>query len=70
MIDFLRSNPWCSREEYTWGLSVAQIKLASYDFTHIEYLMSEEDRKKRRKNTTIVSGGDARQFSDLGVPII
>ena len=37
MVDFLRLNPYVTREEYMWKWTVPQIKLASYDFSHIEY---------------------------------
>ncbi len=42
MIDFLRANTWCSQEEYKWRMTVPQVRLASMDFTHIEYLSDEE----------------------------
>lgn len=37
-MDFLRANPFVSREEYIWGWTVPQIKLAGMDFSHMEYL--------------------------------
>lgn len=73
MIDFLRSNPWCSREEYMWELSVPQITLASSDFTHLEYLMTKEEMEKERRNISITTGKDVGKFAslynDLGKPI-
>ncbi len=74
MIDFLRSNPWCSKEEYMWGMSVAQVKLASYDFSHVEYLndkaakAAEED--KNFKTVVLSDDNSAALLNDLGKPII
>ena len=50
MIDFLRSNTWCSLEEYLWGLSVPQIQLSASDFSHINYTKRKADRSKRKKH--------------------
>lgn len=68
MIDFLRANPWCSLEEYMWEMTVPQIKLASIDFSHVEYLSD----KKNKNNTgkVINSGDDLKNMNDLGIPII
>lgn len=68
MIDFLRANPWCSREEYMWEMTIPQIKLASIDFSHVEYL--SENKSKKREGKVINSGDDLKNMNDLGVPII
>lgn len=47
MIDFLRANPFVSREEYMWGMTIPQITLASMDFTRVEY----KKEKKEEKNS-------------------
>lgn len=47
MCDFLKANPWCSRDEYLWGMTIPQVKLASIDFTHTEYLASDEQKEKK-----------------------
>lgn len=75
MIDFLRANTWCSQEQYKWGMTVPQVRLASMDFTHIEYLSDSEKNKrdsKLRNATTIGSGAedDLKNLNDLGIPII
>lgn len=67
MVDFLRANTWCSREEYLWQMTVPQVRLASMDFSHVEYL--SDDEKKRMKNKG-VSLGHPGLNNDLGVPII
>ena len=67
MIDFLRANPWCSREEYLWGITVAQVRLASLDFSHVEYT----DKDNNNQHTiNIESADDLKNLSDLGFPII
>lgn len=77
MIDFLRTNTWCSQEEYKWQMTVPQVRLASMDFTHIEYLSDKEikDNKKKNKNkaknTTVINGAeDFKNLNDLGIPIL
>lgn len=74
MIDFLRANTWCSQEEYKWGMTVPQVRLASMDFTHMEYLSDSEKKKqdgKLRNATTIANGADdLKNLNDLGIPII
>lgn len=73
MIDFLRANTWCSQEEYKWGMTVPQVRLASMDFTHIEYLSDSEKKKQndKLKNATVINGAeDLKNLNDLGIPII
>lgn len=62
MVDFLRANAWCSLDQYMWGMSMAQIQLASMDFTRTEYLNKED------KNTIVIGeddDGDYEQFKKL-----
>lgn len=74
MIDFLRANPWCSREEYTWGMSMPQIELASVDFSHVEYLKTKEEKEREKRNIKIMGGDDIKRMvalrNDLGIPVI
>lgn len=75
MIDFLRANTWCSQEEYKWQMTVPQIRLASMDFTHIEYLSDKEKKDNKKKNkaksTTVINGAeDFKNLNDLGIPIL
>ena len=64
MVDFLKANPYVTREEYMWEWTVPQIKLASYDFTHVRYL-SEKEAKANEK-----CYDDPQDFvNDLGIPI-
>lgn len=73
MIDFLRSNTWCSREEYLWGMSVAQVQLSSIDFTHIDYDKRKHGGKTKGKGKsfkTITSGDTFANMTDVGSRII
>lgn len=65
MTDFLRQNPFVSKEEYLWEWTVPQIKLSSFDYTHVIYF-NEKDAKKRHAKR-IESGEDL--LNDLGIPL-
>lgn len=65
MIDFLRSNTWCSRDEYLWEMTVGQVRLSSFDFSHVQYL-----NKNKKKVSKIGSADDLKNLNDLGLPII
>lgn len=67
MIDFLRTNTWCSQEEYKWRMTVPQIRLASIDFTRIEYLSDSQKRNDKLKDATVL---DDANLNDLGIPIL
>lgn len=67
MIDFLRANTWCSQEEYKWRMTVPQIRLASVDFTRIEYLSDSEKKNNKLKDATVL---DDANLNDLGIPIL
>lgn len=77
MVDFLRENTWCSPEQYKWELTVAQVRLMSYDFTHIEYLDKDKIKKSgksvgtgAKKAVTLGNLDDLKNLSDFGIPII
>lgn len=65
MVDFLRSNTWCSQEHYIWGMSIPQIKLASCDFTHVVTLDKPEE-----ETINIDSVEDLLNLQNMGIPII
>ena len=67
MIDFLRANTWCSQEAYKWRMTVPQIRLASVDFTRIEYLSDSEKKNNKLKNAMVL---DDANLNDLGIPIL
>lgn len=50
MIDFLKANPYVTREEYLWKWTIPQIRLASYDFTHVRYLSEKESENKNAQS--------------------
>lgn len=64
MIDFLRQNPYVTKEQYMWEWTVPQIKLATFDFTHIVYLSEEQVKMKKGKKLD-----ENSLISDLGVPL-
>lgn len=66
MVDFLKANPYVSRDEYMWKWTVPQIRLASYDFTHVRYLSEEE---AKMKNAKVYDLDDEVIKNDLGIPI-
>lgn len=71
MIDFLRTNTWCSQEEYKWQMTVPQVRLASMDFTHIEYLSDNEKQNGNLQNAKVINGAeDLKNLNDLGIPIL
>jgi len=76
MVDFLRSNPWCSRDEYLWKMTVGQVRLASFDFSHVEYLPDKKrkgGKKKMSAGQWLMAqgvGDDAKNTNDLGKKII
>lgn len=49
MVDFLKNNPYVTREEYLWEWTIPQVKLATYDNTHVVYLSEKEAKKRARK---------------------
>ena len=55
-------------------MTVPQVRLASMDFTHIEYLSDEEKKNKQNKNlknaTVLDSSDGSTNLNDLGIPII
>lgn len=53
-MDFLKVNNHVTKEQYMWEWTVPQIKLASYDTTHI---VSIPD-KKEKKNETVINDGE------------
>ncbi len=65
MIDFLKNNPSVTKQEYMWEWTVPQVKLASYDFTHVRYLSEKE---KERKKVKVVNSLDDLK-NDLNMPI-
>jgi len=69
MIDFLRANPWCSQEEYKWRMTVPQIRLASFDFSHVEY-RGKDNGITVEDTISIDSGEELDNLTDLGIPVL
>lgn len=76
MIDFLRANTWCSREEYLWNMTVPQVRLAATDFSHVDY--NEKKAQRKHKNSkqhtstkrTINNAEQLKNLTDFGAKII
>lgn len=66
MVDFLKQNPYVTREEYVWEWTIPQIRLAAYDFTHVKYLSEEEAKMKKAKVCDLEQNV---LKNDLGIPI-
>lgn len=65
MIDFLKANPYMTKDEYMWEWTLPQINLASMDFTHTVYLSEKQAKKVKAKKYD-----DPKEFmNDLGLPI-
>ena len=66
MADVLKANPYITREEYMWEWTIPQIRLISFDFTHVKYLTEEEQEDKNA-----IKYNDVNDFiNDFGIPKI
>lgn len=70
MIDFLKANPYVTRDEYLWSWSVPQVQLAMFDNTHIEYLSEEQAKIEKRRKEAVRYDSAAALANDLGNAII
>lgn len=65
MVDFLKQNPYVTREQYMWEWTIPQIRLASYDYTHVNYLSDGEkgnNKSKKYDDPDVL-------MNDLGIPV-
>lgn len=67
MIDFIKNNPTVTKEQYMWEWTIPQIRLASYDFTHIVYLHNKDKKKAKAAAQTFNTADDL--LNDLGMPV-
>lgn len=65
MIDFIKNNQTVTIEQYKWELTIPQIKIASHDFTHVEYI----SEKKAKSNQVRSYDNPYDLMNDLGIPI-
>lgn len=65
MIDFLKTNPYVTREEYLWQWTIPQVRLASCDFTHVKYYSDEEAEKRKTRKQAINTIEDLMR---VGIP--
>ena len=64
MVDFLKTNPYVSLDDYMWKMNPCLIKLMSVDNTRVHYL---SDKEKERRKSKYIDGSNIT--SDLGMPI-
>ena len=69
MIDFLRANPYVSREEYLWKWTIPQVKLASLDYSHVEYLTEEQAKVEKNRKNAVHIDNVMDLVNDLGIPV-
>lgn len=67
MTDFLKTNPYVTKDEYMWKWTIPQVKLSSFDFTHVETTRATDKKKKSDKNATRINSGEDL-IADLGIP--
>lgn len=76
ITDYLKANPYLSREEVMWGMSVPYLKISTYDTTHVVYLSEkqakeykQEQRKANAKKKSAGITDDPEEFARaLGIP--
>lgn len=64
-VDFLKTHPFISMEEYKWQINPAMVKIMSLDNTHIRHISEKEAAMRKSK---IIDGGNL--MNDLGMPIL
>ena len=69
MIDFLRANPYVSKEEYLWQWTIPQVKLASRDYSHVEYLTEEQAKVEENRKNAVHIDNVMDLVNDLGIPV-
>lgn len=68
MIDFIKANPSVSRDEYLWEWTIPQIKLASFDNTHVEYLTEKQAKIEKQRRYAMRYDTAKGLATDLGIP--
>lgn len=63
-MDFLKNFPFVTKDEYMWKWTVPQVKLASADYTHINYLTEKQVEARKAKR---IDGN--MPMNDLGIPV-
>ena len=50
MVDFLKSHPFVTMEEYKWHINPAMVKIMMIDNTHVHYMSEAEANYKKNSN--------------------
>lgn len=69
MMDFLKTYPFITMEQYYWGLSIPMIRLMAYDATKIHYLSEKQAKKQKAKKNAVHIDDPMDLRSDIGAPI-
>ena len=69
MIDFLRANPYVSKEEYLWKWTIPQVTLASLDYSHVEHLSEEQAKAEKNRKNAVRIDNVMDLVNDLGIPV-
>lgn len=69
MMDFLKSYPFITMEQYYWELSYPMIRLMAYDATRVIYLSEEEAKKAKTVKTAQRIDDPMQLMADTGVPV-
>lgn len=70
MIDFLRANPFVTRDEYMWKWTMPQIRIAARDFTHIRYLTEKQAEARKHKPSKEIYDDPNSFVNDLGFAML
>ena len=65
MVDFLRANPYVTKEQYMWEWTLPQVNLATMDFTHTVYLSEKQAEKMNAKKFD----NPEDLMNDFGLPV-
>lgn len=74
-MDFLKSFPSVTRDDYLWRWTVPQVLLASYDFTHLDTdtrsMRPGKNGKKRRRKPSVRTFDSPVDFvKTMNVPVM
>ena len=69
MSNFLRAKRYVSKEEYLWQWTIPQVKLASLDYSHVEYLTEEQAKAEKSRKNAVHIDNVMDLVNDLGIPV-
>ena len=66
MVDFLKAYPFVTMDDYRWKLNPRMVRLMCADNTRVHYL---SEKQAEMRNAVEYNEGNAKNFSDMGIPI-